>query len=112
MPTLWNGIEALDNAVDAGIQTRMELVGRTIVERASRWLVNNRRPPIDIAKTIEQFRAGVAEVIESMPTLLVGHDLEQFEARRSMLLEQGFRKHWPSGCRPCRQGSQRCRLSR
>ncbi len=89
MPTLWSGIEALDNRVDAAIQTRMELVGRTIVERGSRWLVNNRRPPIDIAKTIEQFRAGVAEIIESMPTLLVGRDLEQFQARRDMLLEHG-----------------------
>jgi glutamate dehydrogenase len=31
----------------------------------------------------------VAEVIDSMPQLLVGRDLEQFEARRDMLLEQG-----------------------
>jgi glutamate dehydrogenase len=89
MQALWEGIEALNNKVDSSIQTRMRLVGRTIIERASRWLVNNRRPPIDIAKTIEQFRMGVSEVVASMPNLLVGLDLEQFEARRDMLVDHG-----------------------
>ena len=31
----------------ADVQTRMRLEMRTLVERASRWLINNRRPPLD-----------------------------------------------------------------
>ena len=38
-----------DNQLDAAVQTRMRLEMRTLVERASRWLVNNRRPPLDSA---------------------------------------------------------------
>ena len=40
-------ITSYDNQVDAAVQTRMRLEMRTLVERASRWLVNNRRPPLD-----------------------------------------------------------------
>ena len=29
------------------VQTRMRIQMRTLVERASRWLVTNRRPPLD-----------------------------------------------------------------
>ncbi len=40
-------LRSFDNRLDAGVQTRMRLEMRTLVERASRWLVNNRRPPLD-----------------------------------------------------------------
>ena len=40
-------IAALDNQVPAERQTRMRIEMRTLVERASRWLVTNRRPPLD-----------------------------------------------------------------
>ena len=32
---------------------------RTLVERASRWLVTNRRPPLDSQATVEFFRGRV-----------------------------------------------------
>src|SRR4029077_9133648 len=34
-----------DNRIDAAVQTRMRIEVRTLVERASRWLVSNRRAP-------------------------------------------------------------------
>ena len=34
-----------DNKIDAAVQTRMRVDMRTLVERASRWLITNRRPP-------------------------------------------------------------------
>ena len=37
------------------VQTRMRLEMRTLVERASRWLVNNRRPPLDSQGTVDYF---------------------------------------------------------
>ena len=33
---------------------------RTLVERASRWLINNRRPPLDSEATVEYFQGRVA----------------------------------------------------
>ena len=32
---------------------------RTLVERASRWLVNNRRPPLDSEGTVDYFAGPV-----------------------------------------------------
>ena len=41
------------------VQTRMRIEMRTLVERASRWLVTNRRPPLDSQGTVELLpRAG------------------------------------------------------
>ena len=46
-------IAALDNQVPAERQTRMRIEMRTLVERASRWLVTNRRPPLDSSATVD-----------------------------------------------------------
>ena len=53
-------IKSFDNRLDASIQTRMRVEMRTLVERASRWLVNNRRPPLDSQGTVDYFRGPVA----------------------------------------------------
>src|SRR3954463_6641407 len=42
-----NEVKSWDNRLDAALQTRMRIQMRTLVERASRWLVTNRRPPLD-----------------------------------------------------------------
>ncbi|MGH2405716.1 MAG: NAD-glutamate dehydrogenase domain-containing protein, partial [bacterium] len=52
MPALWAEMEALDTRVAADTQTAMILEGRRLVERATRWLLRNRRPPFDIAAAI------------------------------------------------------------
>ncbi|HEU4812562.1 MAG TPA: NAD-glutamate dehydrogenase, partial [Nocardioides sp.] len=46
-------INAYDNKIDARTQTRMRLEMRTLVERASRWLIHNRRPPMDSEGTVD-----------------------------------------------------------
>src|SRR3712207_2399217 len=51
---LWAQIEALDARVEAQTQIRMLLDARKLVERASRWLLRNRRPPLDIARSEER----------------------------------------------------------
>ena len=53
-------IARLDNQVDAAVQTRMRLETRTLVERATRWLVQQPLAPIDIAATDRVVRTGYA----------------------------------------------------
>ena len=36
---------------------------RTLVERASRWLVTNRRPPLDSQGTVDYFRDRVQRLM-------------------------------------------------
>jgi len=81
-------VEALDNRIDAGLQTRMRLEMRTLVERATRWLVTNRRPPLDSSATVEQF-AAVQPTMAELPDLMSGRELAAYTARRDRLVEEG-----------------------
>ena len=53
-------LKGWDNKLDAQVQTRMRIQMRTLVERASRWLVTNRRPPLDSQGTVDHFRGAGA----------------------------------------------------
>ncbi|MDP9183672.1 MAG: NAD-glutamate dehydrogenase [Actinomycetota bacterium] len=70
MPGFWHDVEALDNLVPTEVQTRVLLKGRQLVERATRWLLNTRRHPLDIAATVQAFAPGAAVVTERLPQLL------------------------------------------
>jgi glutamate dehydrogenase len=80
-------IEALDYRIDAGTQTRLRMELRTLVERATRWLINGRRRPIDIAAAVEQLAPGVRAVQHELPNLLTGRDREAFERRLQRYLD-------------------------
>ncbi|MFF8816037.1 NAD-glutamate dehydrogenase [Streptomyces pactum] len=76
---VWDEVEALDNIVAADVQTRMRLHCRRLVERGSRWLLNNRPQPLELAETIDFFQERVAAVWTELPRLLRGADLEWYE---------------------------------
>ena len=82
-------IASHDNQVPAERQTRMRIEMRTLVERASRWLVNNRRPPLDSTATVEFFGPRVQAVMEVLPELMTGQELDDFIGRRERLTNQG-----------------------
>ncbi len=82
-------IAALDNRVPAERQTRMRIEMRTLVERASRWLVTTRRPPLDSEATVEFFRARVQAVLAEMPHIMSGRELDDYLARERRLSDQG-----------------------
>ncbi|SEQ70497.1 NAD-glutamate dehydrogenase [Microlunatus flavus] len=63
-------IADLDHAVAADTQTRMRLAVRTLVERATRWLVNERPRPLPIAETVDALGPGVATVVAGLPEAL------------------------------------------
>ncbi|MFC5907779.1 NAD-glutamate dehydrogenase [Streptacidiphilus monticola] len=86
---MWKSVEALDNKVPAAVQTKMRLHSRRLVERSTRWLLNNRRQPLDIAETVEVFRDRVNQVWAKLPELLRGSDLEWFESVRGEFLSAG-----------------------
>ena len=82
-------LETYDNVLDARVQTRMRLEMRTLVERASRWLVTNRRPPLDSQGTVDFFSQPVQRVMAQLPELMTGRELTAFIERRDGLVEQG-----------------------
>jgi glutamate dehydrogenase len=82
-------LKSHDNQLDASVQTRMRTEMRTLVERASRWLVNNRRPPLDSEGTVEFFREPVQQVLAQLPELMTGRELAALLERRDTLVAQG-----------------------
>jgi glutamate dehydrogenase len=82
-------IASYDNVVPAERQTRMRIEMRTLVERASRWLVTNRRPPLDSRATVDFFRERVLAVMAELPSIMSGHELDDYVAREKRLSDQG-----------------------
>ncbi|MFF3307261.1 NAD-glutamate dehydrogenase [Streptomyces sp. NPDC002952] len=76
---VWDAVEALDTVVDADVQTRIRLHSRRLVERGTRWLLNNRPQPLQLAETISFFSEGVNKVWGELPKLLRGADLEWYQ---------------------------------
>jgi glutamate dehydrogenase len=82
-------LAALDNRIDASVQTKMRLEMRTLVERASRWLVNNRRPPLDSQGIVDTYAGPVQDVMAQLPDLMGGRELAAYLERREELLAAG-----------------------
>ncbi|MEO7943426.1 MAG: NAD-glutamate dehydrogenase, partial [Marmoricola sp.] len=82
-------IASFDNQLTAAVQTHMRLESRTLVERASRWLLNSRRSTDDTESLVDTYEVVVEKVMAELPSLLVGRELEAFESRRDALVDQG-----------------------
>jgi len=88
MPEFWDQLSAVDS-IDVDTRIAVVLEARKLVERATRWVVVNRRPPFDIRATVESLRAGVDAVRGGFPSLLAGRDLAAFSERRESFLARG-----------------------
>ncbi|MBB5935289.1 NAD-glutamate dehydrogenase [Streptomyces zagrosensis] len=86
---VWDEVEALDNVVAADVQTRIRLHSRRLVERGTRWLLNNRPQPLELAETIDFFSERVATVWAALPKLLRGADLEWYQRIKEELTQTG-----------------------
>ena len=82
-------LKTYDNSIDAELQTQMRIEMRTLVERASRWLITNRRAPLDSEATSEFFSVPVQRLMADLPEIITGGELAAFEARRDGLVSAG-----------------------
>ena len=70
-------VEALDNVVSTKTQTDLYLEFRRLIDRAARWLVQNRPGDLDVQAEIDRFAPVVQRWRGSMEDLLLGPDLER-----------------------------------
>ncbi|MBP2705950.1 NAD-glutamate dehydrogenase [Microbispora sp. RL4-1S] len=89
LPSFVRQVEALDNEVDTDTQIAMLLEGRKLSERGTRWLLGNRRPPLDLASTAQFFIEGSEGLETQLPKLLTGPDLAAYEERRDSFIARG-----------------------
>ena len=81
MRGFWREVQALDDVVDEETQFKMLLQGRRLLTRAARWLVRNRRPPLDIGAAVSDYSPGAATLSEALPELLGGLDGDAWRVR-------------------------------
>jgi glutamate dehydrogenase len=89
MPAFWSQVEGLAGQFDVDARIALVLEARKLVERATRWLLVNRRPPFGIEQTVGFLAEGVATVRSAIPKLLSGRDLASYEERRASFAGRG-----------------------
>ncbi|MDX6235175.1 MAG: glutamate dehydrogenase, partial [Nocardioidaceae bacterium] len=87
--SLQRQISGFDNQLAADVQTHMRLESRTLVERASRWLLNSRRISDDTESVVDTFEVTVEKVMAQLPSVMVGQELVAYEQRRDALVQKG-----------------------
>jgi glutamate dehydrogenase len=87
---LWDAVEALDNKVAPELQTAVYLDTRRLLDRAVRWLVTNRRSPIDVPAEIERLRDGVARLLPGLEDLFHGSEREAIAAHADEMTSRGL----------------------
>ncbi len=87
---IWNAVEELDNRVAPDLQTDVYLDFRRLLDRAVRWLVTNRRSPIDVPAEIARLRDGVAHLLPRMETLFYGSEREAIAAHIESMVAKGL----------------------
>ena len=86
---VWDAVEELDNKVQAEVQTRIRLHSRRLVERGTRWLLNNRPQPLELQETVDFFSERVEQVWSQLPKLLRGADLDWYQKIHDELTDAG-----------------------
>ncbi|MFI6292964.1 NAD-glutamate dehydrogenase [Nonomuraea sp. NPDC050790] len=89
LASFYRQVESLDNKVDTSTQIAMLLEARKLAERGTRWLLNNRRPPMDLSGAVSFFVKGVNGLLSHIPKMLTGPDLAAFEERRDAFVARG-----------------------
>ncbi|MEV1142694.1 NAD-glutamate dehydrogenase [Micromonospora sp. NPDC049799] len=87
---LWDAVEDLDNKVAPELQTNAYLDTRRLLDRAVRWLVTNRRSPIDVPAEIRRLRDGVAQLLPGLETLFYGSEREAIAAHMESMAAKGL----------------------
>ena len=67
---VWAAIEALDNKVEAEVQTGMFEETMLLVERVTSWMLRHRAQPMAMGETVAAFRPAVEALQKKLPDLV------------------------------------------
>ncbi len=93
-------VEKLDNTVSTALQTDLYLEFRRLVDRAARWLLQNRPGELDVQAEIDRFGPVTARWRGAMADVLVGSDRERFVRGATEMRSQGVDEEtaqWAAG---------------
>jgi glutamate dehydrogenase len=85
---LWTAVEELDHRVPIAAQTAVYLTTRRLLDRAVRWLLQNRRSPLDVPGEIAALRPGVSRLLPRLGSLICGVERDALRVHVEALLAQ------------------------
>jgi glutamate dehydrogenase len=88
MDEIWQQIMSLDYKVTQQVQYRMMLQTYYLIRRATRWFLRNRKPDINIQKTIDDFAPQIVELGKRLTMVLDAPDKEAYESAFTYLMDQ------------------------
>jgi glutamate dehydrogenase len=86
---VWAAVEALDNKAPTSAQTRVYLEARRLLDRAVRWLVSNRRSPLDVTAEVAKLKPGVARLLPRLSEVLLGGERSSMATHAAELAGRG-----------------------
>ncbi|HEX6683076.1 MAG TPA: NAD-glutamate dehydrogenase [Candidatus Limnocylindrales bacterium] len=89
LPSLWEAVEATDNLVPTEAQTAIYLKARRLLDRAVRWLLQNRRSPMDVSGEVAKLKPGVTELMPRLEELFLGSERQALVEDREGLVALG-----------------------
>ncbi len=90
LPALWRSVEALDNQLPTTAQTTVYLEVRRLVDRAVRWLVTNRRSPLDVTAEIARLKPALSKLLPELAELVRGRERETLLEHARALVERSI----------------------
>jgi glutamate dehydrogenase len=88
LPSIWQGIEDLDNKVPAELQTELLIETGAFTERAIGWLLRNGEK-LDISAMVSDFRPRIEAIEEHLDKVLPATLLQAIKVREAELVEDG-----------------------
>jgi glutamate dehydrogenase len=86
---LWEQIEALDNRVDAKIQTEMLIAVSNLADQATLWFLRNGQHPLDIAANVAGTGPALSALEGALPIIVSPSDQAAIAEQCSHLAGQG-----------------------
>ncbi|WJK37479.1 NAD-glutamate dehydrogenase [Solwaraspora sp. WMMA2065] len=90
LDTLWADIDALDNVVGTAAQVSVYLESRRLLDRAVRWLVTNRKSPLDVPGETARLRDGVSRLLPELGDYFRGDERESLRAHVDTMTGRGL----------------------
>lgn len=85
----WVEIESLDHKVPSNLQLQMMSELMSLMRRACRWLIRNRRSELNVVENMARFKEGIRTISVCLPQFLTGSSKEAFEQRFTELRDSG-----------------------
>ncbi|MBL1078616.1 NAD-glutamate dehydrogenase [Nocardia sp. 2] len=84
---IWTRIRGAD--ISTGVKDVLELETKRTLDRASRWLLNNRPQPIAVGAEIHRYAQEVHQLAPKVPGWLRGHHIDTLNVQSEAVIEQG-----------------------